>query len=126
MEETQGTAAEWWAKQRTNYVYVAMAAGILCFLAFTSIWETFYGTHSSTDGPGQVLTSIVLLMLRHLAIWVPFLLLEIWAYRFLPKLDLRLNPKGSRELRMQILIVACVAVCLLPLLLPAILVWVHG
>ncbi len=126
MEEERISVADWWQKQRTNYVYVAMAAGILCFLAFASIWETFYGTHDKSDTPLQVLGSIFLLMLRHLAIWVPFLFLEIWAYRFIPRLEQRFNPKGSKEIRMQILIAACVAVCLLPLLVPAILVWVHG
>lgn len=117
---------DWWKRQRTNYVYVAMAAGILCFLAFVSIWETYYGKHDRTDPPLQVIGSILLLMLQHLLIWVPFIGLEIWAYRFLPRLDARVNPGGFRDVRMRILVAACVGVCLLPLLLPAILVWVVG
>lgn len=126
MEDTSTQAPDWWKKQRTNFVYVAMAAGILCFLAFASIWETFYGTHDKADGPVKVLGSILLLMLRHLAIWVPFIGIEVWAYRFLPRLDARINPDGVQEKRMQLLVAACVAACLLPLLLPAILVIVHG
>jgi hypothetical protein len=125
MEVNSETVA-WWKKQRTNYVYVAMAAGILAYLAFVSIWETFYGVHDAKDSPGMVIGSIMLLMLQSLLIWIPFLGLEIWAYRFLPMLDRRLNPKDSAEVRMRILVIACVTVCFLPMLLPAILVGVHG
>ena len=120
------TPAEWWKNQRTNYVYVAMAAGILCFLGFVSIWETFYGTFERGAPAGAVLLGIVLRMLQHLILWVPFLLLEMYAFRLLPMLDQRYNPAGRLETRKQIMVIGCVFVCFLPLLLPTILVWWHG
>jgi hypothetical protein len=123
--QAQETAA-WWKNQRTNFNYVAMAAGILAYLGFVSIWETFYGTHDKTDSPLMVLGGILLLMLRHLVIWIPFMALELWAFRFLPQIDQRLNPRNDRDIRLRILIIACVAACFLPMLLPAILVWTHG
>jgi hypothetical protein len=52
--------------------------------------------------------------------------LELWAFRFVPRLDAHFNPNHDRDLRLRILIIACVAACLLPMLLPAILVWSHG
>jgi hypothetical protein len=125
-EALSKATAEWWKRQRTNFVYVAMAAGILAYLGFVSIWETFYGTHDKTDSPLEVLGGILLLMLRHLLIWIPFLALELWAFRFIPRLDQRINPTHDRDLRMRILIIACVVACFLPMLLPAILVWSHG
>jgi hypothetical protein len=117
---------DWWKKQRTNFVYVAMAAGILCFLAFAAIWETFYVVHDQNDSPAQVLGNILLKMLMHSVVWVPFLFMEIWAYRFLPRLDLLWNAAGLPERRILLLISACVIACFLPLSLPAVLVWVHG
>jgi hypothetical protein len=118
--------ADWWHNQRTNYIYVAMASGILCFLAFVAIWETFYGFAGTKQDGMKVIGGILLNMVQHLVIWVPFLLLEIYAYRLLPKLDARFNPTGRMDTRRQILIIGCVVVCFLPLLLPTILVMVHG
>lgn len=117
---------EWWRKQRTNFVYVAVAAGLLCFLWYSAIWETFYGAKEAMGEAGGVLLGILLSMLQHLLIWVPFMGLVIWAYRFLPRLDARMNPAGDREPRMRLLVIACVAACLLPVLPPSILVLVHG
>jgi hypothetical protein len=126
MEASEIETAAWWKNQRTNFVYVAMAAGILCFLAFTAIWETFYGK-AERGTPGLVVIGGILLsMVQHLLIWVPFLWLEIYAFKLLPKLDARFNPRGQMDTRRQILIVGCVAACFIPLLLPTILVWVHG
>jgi hypothetical protein len=126
MDVRETEIAAWWRNQRTNYVYVAMAAGILCFLAFTAIWETFYGKAAKGTPGLTVIGGILLAMLQHLLIWVPFLLLEIYAFRLLPMLDARINLDGSVDKRRQVLIVGCVAVCFLPLILPTILVWVHG
>ncbi|MFN8396035.1 MAG: hypothetical protein U0176_15465 [Bacteroidia bacterium] len=120
------TVPDWWRKQRTNFVYVAIAAGLLCFLWYSAIWETFYGSKGGMDKPGSVLLGIGLSMLQHLLIWVPFLGLEIWSFRFLPKLDARLNPGGNRDHRLRLLVIGCVAACFLPMLPPTILVFVHG
>jgi hypothetical protein len=126
MESFEMTPAEWWKNQRTNYVYVAMAAGILCFLAYVSIWETFYGTQSKGAAATSILGGIVFRMLQHLILWVPFLFAEIFAFRLLPKLDQRFNPTGNVDARKQILVIGCVAACFLPLVLPTILVLWHG
>lgn len=126
MEASTPTAADWWKNQRTNYVYVAMASGILCFLAYAAIWETFYGFSGVKQDGMKVIGGILWGMMWHLLIWVPFLLLEIYAFRLLPKIDARLNPNGRIDQRKQTLIIGCVIACLLPLLLPMILVMVHG
>ncbi len=126
MDGLQNTPADWWKNQRTNYVYVAMAAGILCFLAFAAIWETFYGKNEKGMDGLTVMGGILLTMLRNLLIWVPFLLLEVYAFRLLPIIDQKLNPTGEQDTRRLIMVCACVFVCFFPLLLPAILVWVHG
>jgi uncharacterized membrane protein len=126
MEDLRTESAEWWKRQRTNYVYIAMASGILAFLAYASIWETFHGTHDKTDTGLQVVGSILLLMLMHLVIWVPLLAAEVYAYRFLPKIDQRMNPSHNKEKRMRLLVAACVAICFLPMILPAMLVILNG
>jgi hypothetical protein len=126
MEASEMTPEAWWKHQRPNYVYVAMAAGILCFLAFAAIWETFYGKSEQGMDGLTVIGGILFTMLKNLLIWVPFLVLEIYAFRFLPVLDKRLNPTGEADKRRMLMVGACVFVCFLPLMLPAILVWVHG
>lgn len=117
---------DWWRKQRTNFIYVAVAAGLLCFLWYSAIWETFYGGKVTVGQAGGTLAGIALSMAQHMLIWVPFMALEIWAFRLLPRLDARMNPVGNRDHRIRLLVAGCVAVCLLPMLPPAILVWVHG
>lgn len=126
MEVNDNGTLGWWKNQRVNFTYVAMAAGILCFLAYVTIWETFYGTSVKGESAGMTLSAILLHMLYHLVIWIPFLAMEIYAFRILPLLDQRINPKGRLDLRKQIVVVGCVAVCLLPLVVPAILILWHG
>ena len=126
METSNITTIDWWKNQRTNFTYVAIAAGILFFLAYVTIWETFYGLQADGASSLSVLGSILMHLLMHLLIWVPFLLLEILAFRLLPMIDARYNPEGNVDVRKLVVIVGCVAVCLLPILLPATLVLWHG
>ena len=119
-------STDWWRNARTNYTYVAMAAGILFFLAYVTIWETFYGTTDKGESAMTTLGAIMLHMAYHLAIWIPFLILEIYAFRFFQPLDKRLNPQGKLDLRRQIVVIGCVGVCFLPLVIPAILIAWHA
>lgn len=115
-------SSPWWLNQRPNYRYVVMAAGILCFLAYTAIWETIFASGGGLGEAGDMLLGIIGRMGMHLLLWVPYILLEMWAYKLLPAIDRRVNPAGGVELRRQVLIVGCVVACLLPLLPPAVLV----
>ena len=126
METSDIAAADWWRNQRTNYTYVAIAAGILFFLGYVTIWETFYGLQAEGASGLTVLGGILMHLLMHLLLWVPFLLLEIYAFRLLPIIDARYNPEGIADVRKLVVVVGCVIVCLLPILLPAGLIIWHG
>ncbi len=126
METSDIAVTDWWKNQRTNYTYVAIAAGILFFLGYVTIWETFYGLQADGASALSVLGSILFHLLLHMLIWVPFLLVEIFGFRLLPMIDARYNPEGIVDTRKLILIVGCVAVCLLPIILPATLILWHG
>lgn len=126
MEISNITIADWWKNQRTNYTYVVIAAGILFFLGYVTIWETFYGLQADGASAMSVLGGILLHLLMHMLIWVPFLALEILAFRLLPMIDARYNPEGLMDVRKLIVIVGCVVVCLMPILLPATLILWHG
>ena len=125
MEAEENTVLNWWQKRRTNYNYLLVAAGVLGFLAFTAIWETFHPADSGTGKGLNLLLSIMLLMGRHMLIFIPYIGGLMYCYRFLPVLNSKINPKDKEDTRSIVYIAVVVIAIILPFLPAAILVWTN-
>lgn len=123
---SSGDTSEIWKEKQTNFNYIMVAAGILGFLGYVAIHETFFKDESGTGNGLELLGSITLLMLRHMLLYVPMILGLRWSFRFIPKLDAKFNPEGKEDLRTAVyygFIALCIFVLLIP---PAVLVMIYG
>lgn len=125
MEAQNETEKDWWASRRTNYNYLLVSAGILAYLAFTAIYETFYTGESGTGKGMHLIGTILLLMARHLLIMAPYIAILMYAYRFFPKIEEKINRAGKTETRNTFFAIACLLAVILTFLPAAILVWIN-
>ncbi len=123
MEAQVNSDQAWWKERKTNYNYLLVAAGVLGFLAFTAIWETFHAEDSGTGKGMNLLLTIMLLMGRHMLIFIPYIGGLMYSYRFLPSLNKKVNPTNKQETRGIIYTIGCILAILLSFLPAAILVW---
>lgn len=123
MEAQENSENVWWKERRTNYNYLLVAAGVLGFLAFTAIWETFHADDSGTGKGMNLLLTITLLMGRHMLIFIPYIGALMYSYRFVPSLAKKINPNDKPETRSIIYTAVVLLAIILAFLPAAILVW---